>query len=372
MTLIDLKPVRRCGECYHLIPAVLKNCPYCHGDVKAKPLSAKTPNDEEAESFHISPLSPETKQRLLWGGAACALLVVAVLVWQFVANSMVLGKSILEPLDESTVISKTKDNPDFERFYNEVSELRNFIKSEEDKEKYKDVSYNDFLSYYNSYSSVVYCDEIKKNAAESYDKDLLAPMHSRIDSVKVSWTKFIEEHDVNNFINVDIKKGVNYSGYPIFYFIVRYPKEKLSDCSATLHFPDRWGYESTYNLDLQQLLDHNSADMAYNLNWEDTNYWKNNEITLQINSVRLEKSGKIITADDKEQVPEVVTAYLNDNSEYNELTLIRELLDSEFPSRDDYALKAVQDNLKKKNTKLYELIERVEMAAGHPIVQRGF
>ena len=30
------------------------------------------------------------------------------------------------------------------------------------------------------------------------------------------------------------------------------------------------------------------------------------------------------------------------------------------------------DNLKEKNTTLFELIERVEQAAGHPIVQRGF
>ena len=136
MTLIDLKPVRRCGECFHLIPAAMKNCPYCHGDVKARPSApAEAPQADEAVKFQMKPLSPQTKKRLLWGAAACAVLVVGILVWQTVANSMVLGKSILEPLDESTVTSKTEDNPDFARFYSEVSELRDYIKSDADKAK---------------------------------------------------------------------------------------------------------------------------------------------------------------------------------------------------------------------------------------------
>lgn len=373
MTLIDLKPVRRCGSCYHLIPAAMKNCPYCHGNFKAGASApAEVPQDDEEVKSQIKSLSPQTKRRLLWGAAACTVLVIGIVVWQFVANSMMLGKSILEPLDESAVISKTKDNPEFERFYTEISELRDHIKSDEDKEKYKDISYNDFMEYYNSYSSVVYCDDIKQKAVEVYNKDLLAPMRSRVDSVKNFWAKYVEEHDVKKYITVDLIKSVSYMGYPTFYFIVRYPKEKLSECSATLHYPDRWGAESTYNLDLQQLLDHNSAEMAYNLNWEDSDYWNNNEMRLVINSVTLAKSGKTIIADDMEKVPSVVTSYLEDDSEYNEQALIRELIDSNFPSRDEYALKAVQENLKAKNAALYELIERVEQAVGHSIVQRGF
>jgi hypothetical protein len=113
-------------------------------------------------NLEMKSLSPKTKKQLLMGGAAIAVLVIGILTWQYIANSMVLSKSILEPLDESAVISKQKDNPEFGRFYSEVSELREYIKSDEDKEKYKDISYEDFLSYYNSYSSSVYCDEIRQ------------------------------------------------------------------------------------------------------------------------------------------------------------------------------------------------------------------
>ena len=345
MTLIDLKPVRRCGTCFHLLPAEMKNCPYCHGDVKARP-SARVvdPQADEAVNFQMKPLSPQTKKRLFWGTVACAVLVIGILVWQTIANSMVLKKSIFEPLDESAVASKTEDNPDFARFYSEVSELRDYIRSDEDIAKYKDITYNDFLTYYNSYSSVVYCDDIKQKAGKAYDKEMLAPMHTRVDSVKNYWAKYIDDHDVSKYIAIDIKKSTGYMGYPTFYFIVRYPKEKLSDCSATLHYPDRWGSEDTYNLGLQELLQHNSLDNAYNLTWEDRSYWNYNEMTVEIHSVTLAKSGKVIKADDMEQVPDVVTDYLSDDSEYNEIALVRELIDAEFPSRDQVSSRG-QDHL---------------------------
>lgn len=372
MTLIDLKPVRRCGKCFHLIPAAMKSCPYCHGVVKFKPsVSTEVPQDDTM-NLEMKPLSPKTKKQLLMGGAAIAVLVIGILTWQYIANSMVLSKSILEPLDESAVISKQKDNPEFGRFYSEVSELREYIKSDEDKEKYKDISYEDFLSYYNSYSSSVYCDEIRQKAQETYEHDMLTPMNSRIDSVKTFWTRFIEEHDVNKYIKVDIKTGINNMGNPIFYFIVRYPKNKLSDCSATLHYPDRWGADNTYYMSLQDLLEHNSLEQSYKFNWEDSYFWNNHEVTLMINSVTIEKSGKTITADEVEQVPAIITSFLEDDSEYNKYALIRELIDAKFPSREEFSLNAVRDNLKEKNPKLFELIERVEQVAGHPIVQRGF
>ena len=371
MKLIDLKPVRRCGKCFHLIPAAMKSCPYCHGDVKFKPSVSTEATQDDAMNFEMKPLSPKTKKLLLTGIVAIAVLVIGVLTWQYIANSMVLSKSILEPLDESAVISKQKDNPEFGRFYSEVSTLRDYIKSDEDKEKYKDITYEEFLSYYNSYSSSVYCDDIKQKAQETYEHDMLAPMNPRIDSVKTYWAQFVEEHDINKYITVDIKTGVSLD-YPIFYFIVRYPKDKLSDCSATLHYYDRWGAEDTFHMSLKDLLEHNSTDNSYNLNWQDPQYWNNHELTLQINSVTLEKSGKTITADEIEQVPSVVTSFLENDSEYNKQALICELIDSNFPSREEFALNAVRDNLKEKNATLFELIERVEQAAGHPIVQRGF
>ena len=371
MTLIDLKPVRRCGKCFHLIPAVMKNCPYCHGEVKAKPSAPCEESPDDTMNFEMKPISPETKKRILMGIAAIAVLVVGCFIWQYIANAMVLNKSILEPLDESVVISKQKDNPEFGRFYSEVSELREYIKSDEDKEKYKDISYNDFLSFYNSYSSSVYCDEIKQKAQDTYENDMLAPMNPRVDSIKTHWAQFVEEHDVNKYIAVEIKKSINMD-YPIFYFIVRYPKTKLSDCSATLHYYDRWGTENIYQMSLKDLLDHNSMENPYHLNWQDSYYWNNNEMTLQINSVTLEKNGKTITADEMEQVPSVVLSFFENETEYNKHALICELIDANFPSREEFVLNAVRDNLKEKDNTLFELIERVEQAAGHPIIQRGF
>lgn len=373
MTLIDLKPVRRCGKCFHLIPAVMKNCPYCHGNIKANPSpSIKVSQENDIISFQMRPLSPKAKKRLLMGIAAIVVLVMGGFIWQYIANSIMLNKSFLEPLDDSAVISEQKDNPNFGRFYSEVSQLRNYIKSDEDKEKYKDISYKDFLSFYNSYSSSVYCEEIMQKAKETYQENILTPLNPRIDSVKTYWTQYLEEHDVKKYITIDIKTGIGAYDYPIFYFIVRYPKEKLCGCSATLHYTSFWGAEETYYLNLEDLLSHNSADNAFNFNLQDSHYWGNHEITLQINSVTLEKNGKTITADEMEQVPSAVTSYLEDDSEKNLHVLINELIDASIPSREEFALNAVRDNLREKNPTLFELIERVEQAAGHSIIQRGF
>lgn len=372
MTLIDLKPVRRCGECFHLIPADMKNCPYCRGDVKAKPSAPQETPKDDGMKFEMKPLSPEAKKRLLKGLAAIAAVVVVVLLWQFIANAMVLNKSILEPLDESVVASKTEENFEFNRFYYEVSELREYIKSDEDKEKYEDISYKDFLAYYNSYSSSVYCNEVKQKASESYDQEMMAPMQTRIDSVKTYWTKYIDEHDVNKYITLNTKTGINSEDNPIFYFNVQFPKGKLSACSATLLYRNYWGMQSTYDMNLKDLVENNSEEKSFKFNWRDSYYWNNHEITIRINSVTLEKDGRTITADEMDNVPGIVNTFLTDDSEYNKVALVRELIDSNFPSREEYAHNAILDDLKEKNATLFELINRVEQAAGHTIIQRGF
>ena len=369
MTLIDLKPVKRCGECNHLIPANMDYCPYCHDEVK--PTSDFETPEEEVQ-FERKPMSPETKKRLMMGGCGLLVIIVGALLWQFIANSLVLNKSILEPLDESVVRSQAEDNPDFYRFYQEVSQLREFIKSDEDKEKYGEISYKDFLSYYNSYSSSVYCDEIKKESEDEYEKTMMTPMKARIDSVKSYWSQYVESHDISKLINVEIKKDYLMGGYPAFWFIVKYPKDKLSNCSSDIEFRDYWGYPQTYPQSLSDLLTHNSKDQALHLNWQDSNYWRNHDISLTIHSVTIEKTGETINEGDINKVPVTVRIYLDNATESNEYSLIKETIDENFPSKEMFAHDAIVNNLKEKNELIYGLIERVENSNGYPIIQRGF
>ena len=124
-------------------------------------------------------------------------------------------------LDNSTVMSQTEKDPSFSQFYSEVSRLRDYITSEEDKTKYEDITYNDFREFYNSYSSEVYCDEIKQQADGEYDEKMMTPMNARVDSVKEVWTKFIDEHAIEKYITITTHNmfyGSPGSYHPAWYY----------------------------------------------------------------------------------------------------------------------------------------------------------
>ena len=181
----------------------------------------------------------------------------------------------------------------------------------------------------------------------------------------------MEDNDVNKYVDIEVKTGEK-MGYPIFYFIVKYPKEKLSGCSVELEFVDNWGYTKTHHLSLQELLQYNSEESCLNFNWQDSYYWNNHNLEVKIKSVTLEKSGKTILAQDIDNIPESVKHYLEDPSEYNEYPLIKETIDEGFPSKIEYVNNAIITKLKEKNSVIYNLIERIEETAGYPIVHRGF
>ena len=372
MTIIDLKPVRRCGQCNHLIPASMTDCPYC----SKRAFTQNTPNESEEEpAFEMKPLSPKAKKGILFGGIALVAVIAIVLIVQAIANMFVLNKSIMEPLDNSTVMSQIEKDPSFSQFYSEVSRLRDYITSEEDKTKYEDITYNDFREFYNSYSSEVYCDEIKQQADGEYDEKMMTPMNARVDSVKEVWTKFIDEHAIEKYITITTHNmfyGSPGSYHPAWYYIINNPG-KVADCEADVVFPRFWN-DITLHYNLEQMKEMSSADNVNYLTNEyayGDDYWSSHEVKINIKSITL-SNGTIITADDINQVPASVNSFLQEDNEYTRLSLIHETIDDEFPSRPDYQTKIVIDKLTEKYEHCMELIRRVETSAGYIFVTRGF
>ena len=125
MTIIDLKPVRRCGKCFRLIPASMDRCPYCQGTGYMKPEQktaafGEQPEGESGPHFSWKDLSPKTKRYIYIGLAALAAIIAACVIWNYVAKTRALNKSIFEPLDESVVMSQAEKDMNFARFYQEV------------------------------------------------------------------------------------------------------------------------------------------------------------------------------------------------------------------------------------------------------------
>ena len=368
MTIIDLKPVRRCGNCRHLIPASMDDCPYCSQRAYAKRKAVVA----EEESVEVKPLSPVAKKRIIIGAVAVGLVLVVLFVWQAVANMFVLNKSILEPLDDSVVESQMKDDPTFGTFYYEVSRLRDFVTSNEDKKKYEDITYNDFRTFYDAYSSELYCDKLKQAAAEEYDEKMLAPMSARVDSVKAAWEAFIDEHNIEKYITITTHKMI-YNDHPAWYYVIN-NTGKVTDCQAEVVYSGGWGRDITLYRSLAEMEEVISSDnVTYLTNeyaWGD-DFWDRHEVNVNIKSITL-RNGKNITSEDINEVPYAVTAFLENDNEDTRVNLIQTTIDSEFPWKMAYEQQAVAKNLKEKYEHCYELVDRVESAVGYPILSRGF
>lgn len=101
MTTIDFKPVKRCGECNHLIPADLDYCPYCQGQVSPSAYSKPT---EEVVEKERKPMAPGTKRLLLVGGCGLIILIAGVLLWHYIPRPSV-EELRMEPAKESVARS---------------------------------------------------------------------------------------------------------------------------------------------------------------------------------------------------------------------------------------------------------------------------
>ena len=386
MTIIDLKPVRRCGKCFRLIPASMDRCPYCQGAGYMKPEQktaafGEQPEGESGPHFSWKDLSPKTKRYIYIGLAALAAIIAACVIWNYVAKARALNKSIFEPLDESVVMSQAEKDMNFARFYQEVRELTGYLTSDEDKEAYKDITYNDFLDFYNCYSSQVYCNDIKEKTEAEYGKKIMEPMKTRVDSVKAYWDKYVNDHDISKYISVKINnfrfvQDWDYSCYPAWFYTVNIPKGNVKDCHAKVEFKDNspFGEPVTDYVDLAKIKDHNSKEKCVYLSQRyayGDDYWDSHSVELTIQDITL-NDGTVIKANDIENVPPSFTAYLADPSDDNTCRLIIETIDNQFPFKAKYAYDAIIAKLKEKSPKCFELIEKVEKATEKDIVSRGF
>lgn len=157
-------------------------------------------------------LTPKQKRIGLGLLALAAVIAGIVALANFVINSRALSKSILEPLSESMVEKQIKKDANFAQFYSEASAIREALKTPEDQEKYKDVTYKQLREFLTYYSDDMYCEKVEGEARKQHAVEVMSKVQPKIDEVKQKWEKFIEAHDVTQYLDIQIvEDGYSYS-----------------------------------------------------------------------------------------------------------------------------------------------------------------
>ena len=389
MASINLKSVNRCERCYHLIPTSLNQCPYCNGAVtikkvnvnrvvshdKVPPVFTSISTLKKRYRFKFN-LTAEHKKYLKIGGIALVGLIAILFVWNLVSEALVLNKSIFEPLKDSVVSSRAEDDPAFFSFYKDVTRLRECITEPKDQERFKDVSYKDFRKFYDQYNSKEFCDKIIAKSNPIYTKNILAPMKVKVDSIVNKWDTYIETHDVNKYITVNITKSYfsrNMETHPAWYFTLEYPKGTVNGGNFELNIKE--GDESLYsfNWTLQNMQEGTEKNLTF-LTREYTDgmsFWEDHDMDVAILNLYL-SDGTVISSKDIENIPDEVRNYKDLQSEENEYALIKALINSKFVSRKRYNSNSVVSYFKKYYPHYSEMVNIANQKAGESVLKTGF
>ena len=356
----------------------MSECPYCKGTVHVPKAS-----DDSVETLPEFKLTPKQKRiGMLLLASLAAIAGIAGLV-NFITEYRLLNKSILEPLSESRIEQQTKKDADFAHFYAEASIIRDALKTTEDQEKYKDVTYKQLKEFLIYYGDKEYCDMVENEARKQHTAEIMSKVKPKIDDLKQKWETFIAEHNPAQYINIEVvEDGYGYSEmvffgdytkYPRFHFKSSEPKGAISDGKFTLECFNNEGANTSMiseNIDYEFVKVHNSKEKYLQLaKYPQTDFWDIYNLRAIVHSVTL-KDGTRISDDDIEQVPETVRNYLDRRDEDSEAQMIIDQIDKKFVSAKKYSFEALHKALMKHDPVCYELVERVNNISGQ--IQRGF
>lgn len=372
--LIDLKPVRRCEKCHRLIPADRTRCPYCSGMFEGVPHEMSYVGQPETAPRERKPMSPETKKKIWIGGVATAVVIVGLILFNFIQGLYRLDKSILEPLSPDDVTAIAKDDPQFRDVYELTDVIRQQVRTTEDKEKYGKITYKQLREYMNYYGNKMFAMEQTEKFQKSYESDVHAPMKPKVAALVNKWQKFVEENDVNKYLEIQVQTLYYTDGWgmqhPAWYYAIKTPKGKLSDCDVTVECKspeqgyEAYGTSTRHYVSLEELQAEVGKDnLRYWTNVTNSSFWDEYQMIPTINSVTL-ANGKVITADAANEVPETVRAYLDNKNDETEYAMIKELIDKKYPSENEYVAEQMDKKLQELDPLCYELLKKVGHVAG--------
>jgi hypothetical protein len=374
MKLIDLKPVKRCQNCGHLIPDNYDSCPYCEGKVgsfasNVKPVTVKMPEPEpepERVPRERKPLDPKTKKMILIAGIAVVVLIAGFFGVRLYMSMHRLDKPITEVLSQSEVNALSEDDPTFAAFYEQVGIIRESIVTQADKEKFGKITYREMKSFLQMYSNENYCTRLKNEAKNQYEVQYRQPILPQLNAIIAKWKQFEDDHNPNNYLKVVTHTLYTADAYgdtgTSVWFDLKYPKGTITDCSVYCYCKsntnDEIYFDSGQYVDLSIMLNNNAADNTHFItsDYHSTDFWDNWSFVTEVKSVTL-PDNSIITIDDTTQVPEEVRNFLKESTPENECKVVKAQLNPNYPSFDQFASESICNELKEQDPLCFELVE---------------
>lgn len=163
------------------------------------------PPNKHHQQSHVSQWAPETKKKILIGGGVAAAIIVVLVIFNMVQGMFRLDKSIYEPLDKSDIAALEKDDPQFGEFYEQCQLIIQTMNTAEFRKKYGEITYKQLREYLNYYGNKAYSDEVLDEEKKNYEKEIYIPIKPKVDALVEKWNKFVEDNDVNKYLQINAK-----------------------------------------------------------------------------------------------------------------------------------------------------------------------
>ena len=291
-----------------------------------------------------------------------------------------LNKSILEPLTVDELTSNIENDSTFADFYSGIQGIRGYImKSDVTQAKYSKITYKRVYSYYKKLSDSTFIGNIRDEQRKLYDLQYHS-YESEVDSILTYWKTYKNKYSFDSIVSVKYDKLLKdyysysndvknvYIGFEITplkgtieQLIFRYCiKSKISNdgkmsmfdshrclASSPIRSTKTLYWEADYS-DEQYLKDISSTQVA-----------REYDFNIEIVDVRM--NGKNIS-EKLDSIPDVVLQaldYTDDGimTDYYSSKIIKELIDPNYISFDDFCQKAVEEKLKEMDAEVYEMLK---------------
>ena len=353
---IYIKPQKRCDKCGHLVAIDRTQCPYC--DImlifsKLEQDATKATPEPVAKKAPVK-AAKQIDPKLIKYGIAAAGVIVLIITTIIIINSMQIRKSVLDPIDMEYAMDKNKELPGFWEMCQKVNNARYAF---DDSIAYKEITYKRLYEFYhNYYNNSDFTDKIRQDAIQEHDEKFRKPLALNIQSLLDEWDRYIREHDINNYLQVNVitdylVQNDYYDRYyrPKFYFDLSYPSGAyaIKDCSALFSI----NYDNISDwLNLKTLKENDSPQRYFYLRGVDnSSFWNYYSVTVTIKSVTL-RDGTKIYANDINNVPYSIRMYQDNKSLENEERVIKEQIHSDYTTQSEYVNNKINQELMAKDS----------------------
>lgn len=325
----------------------------------------REPLDAEIGSFTgLFNLDRSQKRGLIYAFCSAIIIALGGAVAVVILNVAALRTSVYEPLSDRRVHKVAERYPGFMSAYDLAREKAEQARYSE----FKELTYVRVYEFKQNYlNNEDFEERIRQRTKEEYTRKYLNPNQLRIDETLRRWKQYTEEHDPNRYLQITVhtnyfKEESWYSYYdrPQWWFTISEPNGKVSKANVFVVPRDKNGKKHeavngwTYSLsELKRAGAKSRAEHMERI--DDASFWDRYTMQVTVNSVKL-ADGREIKASDLKNVPASVRTYLANKTEDNLVAMVKDQIDPDFQSRDEYVAAALEQALKERDELCYRFL----------------